>query len=63
MKKIPCTSNHIFGRPIWDKLLERISKLSKISMVIYLKNGLNQTRDYWLITPNQQTRYININIF
>ena len=55
------TSNHMFGRAIWDKLPEcmfenfEISKFSKITRLIYPKNHLNQTRDYWLITPTQLT--------
>ena len=32
-----------------------ISKFSKLTRVIYPKNRPNQTCDYWLITPNQQT--------
>ena len=40
-----------------------ISKFSKIMMIIYVKNHPNQTCDYWLITPNQQTLFTGINIF
>ena len=66
-----CTSNHMFGRAIWDKLHERIfenfeiaiSKFSKITRVIYPENHPYQTSDYWLITPNQQTLCIRTNIF
>ena len=71
------TSNHMFGRAIWAKLPERFfenfeiarlktratSKYSKIMRVIYHKNCLNQTCDYWLITSNQQTLSSEINIF
>ena len=40
-----CTSNHMFGRVIWDKLVEcifksfdfKISNFQKITRVIYLK--------------------------
>ena len=55
------TSNHISGRTIWDKLpkclrfTQAISAFSKITRVIYPRNCSNQTCDYWLITPNQQT--------
>ena len=31
--------------------------------MIYRKNRPNQTCDYWLITPNQQTLCIETNIF
>ena len=31
--------------------------------VIYPKNGLNQTCDYWLITPNQQTLCVETDIY
>ena len=40
-----------------------ISKLSKITSVIYPKNDLSQTCDYWLITPNQQRFCIENNMF
>ena len=33
---------------------------SKIMRVIYPKNGPNRTCDYWLITPSQQTLYIEL---
>ena len=66
-----CTSNHMFGRAIWDKLPECIfenfeitrvkrgqfQNFLKIARMIYSKNCPNQTCDYWLITPNQQTLY------
>ena len=71
-----CSSNHMQWRAIWDKLPECIFEnfeidpvkqgqfqFSKITRVIYPKNRLNQTRDYWLITLNQQTLYIETNIF
>ena len=58
-----CTSKHMFGRAIWDKLPGSISKISKIMRVIYPKNRPNQTCGYWLITPNQQTLCIETNIF
>ena len=48
LKKLVCTSNHMFGMVIWDKF-------SEIARVIYTKNFPNQTWDYWLTTPNQQT--------
>ena len=51
-----CTSNLMFGRPIWDKF-------SKITRVTYPKTCWNQTCDYWLMTPNQQTLCIETNIF
>ena len=71
------TSNHMFGRAIWDKLpqcifenfeiarLKRgaISKFLKIARMIYSQNCMNQTCDYWLITPKQQTLCIETNIF
>ena len=40
-----------------------ISKFSKTARVIFPKNRPNQTRDYWLITPNKQTFCIKPNIF
>ena len=52
------TSNHRFGRAIWDKLPKCISKnlenlkFSNISRVIYRKNFPNQKCGYWLITTN-----------
>ena len=52
-----CTSNHMFGRAIWDKLPKCIFKnleilqFSKILIVIYPKNHTNQKCGYWLITP------------
>ena len=56
----------MFGRAIWDKLpstfLENL-KLPRLNEVIYPKNCLNQTCDYWLITPNQQILCIENNIF
>ena len=69
-------SNHMFGRAIWDNFPECIFenfeiarvkrgqflKFSKITRVIYPKNCPNKTCDYWLITPNQQTFCIEINI-
>ena len=64
-----CTSNHMFGREIRDKLPECIFenfetlKFSKTTRVIYPKNRPNQACDYWLITSNQQTLFIEINIF
>ena len=67
----------MFGRKIWDKLPECIfknfeitrvkqgqfQKIPKFARVIYPKNRPNQTRGYWLITPNQQTLCIETNIF
>ena len=51
-----CTSNHMFGRAIWDKLpqwifenfkIARVKRgFSKITRVIYSKNRLNQTFGY-----------------
>ena len=38
--------------------LKAISKFSRITSVIYPKHYSNQTCDYWLIKPNQQTLYI-----
>ena len=38
-------------------------KFSKITWVIYPKNFSNQTCDYCLITQNQQTYCIEVNIF
>ena len=70
-----CTSNHMFGRAIRDKLPEcifenfeiasvtrAISKFSKITRVIYPKNRPNQACDYRLITLNQRTLCIETNI-
>ena len=49
----------------WNCLNKKraISKISKIMRVIYTKNCPNQTCDYWLITPNQQTLCIETDIF
>ena len=38
-------------------------KFSKITRVIYPQNCPDQTCDYWLITPTQQTFCIETNIF
>ena len=38
------------------------SKFSKIKRVIYPKNCSNQPSDYWLITLNQQTVFIETSI-
>ena len=52
------TSNHMFERAIWDILPQcifekfEILKFSKITRVIYTKNGPKQKSGYWLITPN-----------
>ena len=43
--------------------MREISKFSKITRMIYPKSCPNQTCEYWLITPNQQTLYIETNIF
>ena len=66
----------MFGRAIWDKfpkcifenseiaqINKAISKFSNITWVIYPKNRLEQTYNYWLITPNQLTFCIETNIF
>ena len=47
------------------KFLNCQSKKRVISKIlkIYTKNCSNQTCDYCLITPNQQTLYIETNIF
>ena len=37
------------------KILKKCSKFSKITRVIHPRNHPNQTRGFWLITPNQQT--------
>ena len=55
-----CTSNHMFGRAIWDtkcifKSLE-ILKFPKILMVIYPQNHTNQKCGYWLITTKTLQR-------
>ena len=47
----------------WPSETRAISKFSNITSVTYPKNCLNQTCDYWLITPNQQTFCIETNIF
>ena len=36
-----------------------MSKFLKITRVIHLKNHPNQTCDYWLITPDQDTLCID----
>ena len=46
------TSNHMFRRALWNKLSGYI-----------FENCPDQTRGYWLITQNQQTLCIEINIF
>ena len=57
------TSNHMFGRAIWDKLHEHTFGNFEIAQVKgrqfdnfqklqRLKNRLNQACDYWLMTPN-----------
>ena len=57
-----CTSNHMFGRTIWDKLPKcifeklEILKLSKITGEIYPQNRQNQKCRCWLITPNNLHR-------
>ena len=50
---------------IWNCLskMRAIWKFSKITSVIYTKNRLKQTCDYWLITPNLETLCIETNIF
>ena len=62
----------MFDRAVWDKLPEcifenfeiaRVNRGKKITSVIYSQNCPNQTCDYWLITPNQQTLCIETNIF
>ena len=42
---------------------EGISKFSKITRVIYLKNRPYQTCGYWLTTRNEQTLCMETNIF
>ena len=63
------TRNHMFGRAIWEiaqvhfwKFWNCPSKKTAISKIskIYTKNCSNYTCGYWL---NQQTLYIEINIF
>ena len=44
------TSNHMFGRVIWDILPSAFFKVSRNVRVIYPKNRPNQTTNYWLIT-------------
>ena len=47
-----CIINYMFGRAIWDKLLEHIfdyfetAKISKITRVIYPQHLPNQTYHY-----------------
>ena len=65
----------MFGREIWDQLPESIFENFEIARVkrgqfqifqksrFHPKNCPNQTCDYWLITPNQQTVHIETNIF
>ena len=57
------TSNHMFGMAIWNKFLSAFLKILKLPSMrmIYTKNALKQTCDYWLITSNQQTLYIETN--
>ena len=63
------TSNHMFGRAIWDKLPECISenfefsKCSEITRVICSSNCPNQTCGYLLITSNQEKLCTEMNIF
>ena len=56
----------MFGRAICDKLPECIFenfKISKNHEDDLSKNCLNETCDYWLITPSQQKIWIQTNIF
>ena len=66
----------MFGRVIWDKLPKfifvnfGIARVKRGQLKIFFENHesdlsksrANQTCDYWLITPNQQTLYIETNI-
>ena len=63
----------MFGRVIWDKLPKfifvnfGIARVKRGQLKIFFENHesdlsksrANQTCDYWLITPNQQTLYID----
>ena len=64
----------MFGREIWDKLLEcifenfEIARLNEGNFKIFKNHegdlsqiSPNQTCDYWLITPTQQTLSIETN--
>ena len=69
------TSNHMFGRAIWDKLPKcivenfeiawvkqgQLQNFKKITSMIYSKSCLNQLCDYWLNTPKQQTLWSETN--
>ena len=70
------TTNHMSERTIWDILPECIFKNFEIARMKegnfkIFKNyesdlsqkSLNETCDYWLITPNLQTLCIGTNIF
>ena len=54
---------HIRGQ--WESIFEnfQISKFSKITRVIYIKNCPKQPSDDWLIKPNKQMFCIETNIF
>ena len=51
------TSNHMFGRAIWDKLPERIFENFQKLRGWFIPKIARTKRDYWLITPDQQTLY------
>ena len=67
----------MFWRAIWNKLHERIFEKFVIAEVkqwailnfqklwgwFIPQNVLNETYDYWLMTQNQQTFCIEVNIF
>ena len=53
----------MFERAIWDKFPECNFKILKNHKDDLSQNRPNQTCDYWLVTPNQQTFCIETNIF
>ena len=67
----------MFGRAIWDKLpefifenfeitrrkREQFQNFQKSRGCFFPKHRPNQTCDYWLITPIQETLCIETNIF
>ena len=60
-KNILCILNIEIILINWDRLPECI--FSKITRVIYPKNRSNQTRDYWLITPNHKHFVLKVTSF
>ena len=56
-------SSRMFGRAICDKLPECIFQNFQKSRRWFIPKIARTKRDYWLITPNQQTLRVETNIF